>query len=227
MARRRRRKRGPPSSGETLVSGLLLTAVAAYLAKAAASTLTAEALNAGQPAVAAFVPWSVFALVMGLGVTPCWIAWRRRRIRIRHIQNLLSLSPGDFEEAVADLFRELGYRSVKRTGKAGDLAADIQCRDEAGRRVVIQCKRYALGRNVSSPDLQAFIGMATVHHKAEQAVFVTTAGFTQAARDLARHHGIVLYDGPTLATLVERVRTKYEKAPVPERGDATRSASQP
>ena len=71
-----------------------------------------------------------------------WLASRRRR-RIRRLEDLLALTPAQFEEAIAALFRRMGYRSVERTGKAGDLAADIHCTDKAGRNLVVQCKRYA------------------------------------------------------------------------------------
>ncbi len=134
-----------------------------------------------------------------------WLAARRRR-RIRRLEDLLALTPAQFEEAIAALFRRMGYRSVERTGKAGDLAADIHCTDKAGRSMVVQCKRYAPGNRVGSRDIQTFIGMATVHHKAEQGIFVTTSAFTEPARDLAEEHDLLLYDGEDLDRLLTRVR---------------------
>jgi len=125
-----------------------------------------------------------------------------------YLNDLLALSPTAFEEAMVDLFRDLGYRNVTRTGGPGDLAADITCNDPAGRRVVIQCKRYARDNHVGSPVLQAFIGMITVHHKADHGIFVTTSSFTAQADDLARTHRVTLYDGKGLADLVHQARQR-------------------
>ena len=154
-------------------------------------------------------PWGTFLLVVVLGASAVIIlAIVQRRRRMLYLKDALSLSPTQFEEAMADLFRDLGYRHVKRTGGAGDLAADITCEDEAGRRVVIQCKRYAPHNRVGSPILQTFIGMVQVHHEADHGIFVTTSSFTSPARDLAKKQRITLYDGRDLADLVHRARQR-------------------
>ncbi len=150
--------------------------------------------------------WLAVGAAVVVGVRVWWFFVRRRRRRIRSLDDLLALTPAQFEEAVAHLLRRLGYRSVERTGKSGDLAADIQCTDRAGRHIVVQCKRYAPANRVGSPDMQTFIGMANVHHKAELGIFVTTSGFTKPARDLASEHDIVLYDGEELSRLLGKVR---------------------
>jgi restriction endonuclease Mrr len=131
------------------------------------------------------------------------LRWRRRR-RLRTLRGFLSLSPAGFEVAVAALLRRIGYRRVLVVGGAGDLAADIVCRGPADERVVVHCKRYAPGHPVGSPQLQAFVGMAFVHHRAARAVFVTTSSFTPPARHLARTHPIELIDGPRLVELAQR-----------------------
>lgn len=128
----------------------------------------------------------------------------RRRRRLRTLRGFLSLTPGGFEVAVAGLLRRLGYRRVRVVGGAGDLAADIVCIGPAGERVVVQCKRYAPGHHVGSPVVQAFIGMAFVHHRAARAIFVTTSSFTPAARQLARAHPVELIDGARLVELTRR-----------------------
>ena len=148
--------------------------------------------------------------VLLIGLRLWWLVARRRRRRIRCLDDLLALTPAQFEEAVAALFRRIGFKSVERTGKSGDLAADIQCTDRAGRHIVVQCKRYAPANRVGSPDIQTFIGMANVHHKAELGIFVTTSGFTEPARDLASEHDIILYDGEELTRLLGKVRLSNE-----------------
>jgi restriction system protein len=128
--------------------------------------------------------------------------------RLRTLDGLLSLSPTEFEEAVAQMLAAHGYRNVQRTGGAGDLAADLVGTAPDGRKTVVQCKRYAPDNLVGSPVLQTFIGMVTVHHRAGLGLFVTTSGFTQPAIQLARDHSnyITLIDGPQVAERMQRLR---------------------
>src|SRR6266540_4182707 len=121
------------------------------------------------------------SLIALAGAFAIW-AWRvvQRNRRTLYLNDLIALSPTGFEEAMVDLFRDLGYRHVTKTGGAGDLAADITCTDSRGQRVVVQCKRYARDNHVGSPVIQQFIGMITVHHKADHGIVVTTSSFTTA-----------------------------------------------
>ncbi len=120
------------------------------------------------------------------------------------IGKLLALTPREFELAVGDLLRKLGYQQVRHTGKAGDLAADLHAISPHGERVIVQCKRYAPGNGVGSGDIQKFIGMR-VHHQAQRALFVTTSTFKTPAATLARQHGIELIDGEQLVAMFARV----------------------
>ncbi|MGW3509121.1 restriction endonuclease [Streptomyces sp. NPDC000994] len=86
-----------------------------------------------------------------------------------------------FEEYVAELCRRDGCTDVRRVGGAGDLGADVTGRLPDGRRVVIQCKRYAKHRTVGSRDLQTFNGAARAEHRADVPVFVASCVFTRPA----------------------------------------------
>lgn len=147
-----------------------------------------------------------FALAYAATVIAVAFAWwrsrNRRRFRVRTLAHLLALTPVQFEEATAALLRDLGYRNVRRVGGAGDLAADILCRDAWGRAVVVQCKRYAADHLIDSPMMQQFIGMVFVHHGAERGIYVTTSRFTDPAADLGRTHDITLLDGDALTRLL-------------------------
>ena len=150
--------------------------------------------------------WLVAAavgLLVSLDIAVALVRHRRRRRWVRTLQGFLALSPTGFEQAVAGLLRRLGYRHVRAVGGAGDLGVDIVCRGGAGELVVVQCKRYAPGHRVGSPDIQRFIGMAFIHHRAARAIFVTTSEYTQAARRLARDHSIQLIDGDCLVDLAK------------------------
>ncbi|MCF6522176.1 restriction endonuclease [Streptomyces sp. JJ36] len=96
----------------------------------------------------------------------------------------------EFEDHVAGLCRRDGCISVANTGNTGDLAADLVGRTADGRTLVVQCKHFAPHRKVESGEMQKFIGMAKLEHAADLALFVTTATFTPAARDLAVRHGV-------------------------------------
>jgi restriction system protein len=179
--RRRRRRAGRSGAFETCAG---VTALLAYLL-----------------GVRGWLVIAALFAVVALDVAASLAVRNRRQRRLRMLRGFLSLSPADFEVAVAQLLRRLGYRRVRVVGGAGDLAADIVCAGPAGERVVVQCKRYSPGHHVGSPAVQAFIGMAFVHHRAARAIFVTTSSFTPSARRLARAHPIELVDGDRLVEL--------------------------
>lgn len=113
--------------------------------------------------------------------------------------DFLALTPAQFEEAVARLCERDGCRDVRTVGGTGDLAADILAVTPTGRRMLVQCKRYAPGRRVGSPEVQQVGGTYQVVHGADLAVVVTTAAFTEAALNYANAAGIRLVDGGELA----------------------------
>ncbi len=127
-----------------------------------------------------------------------------RRTHVGHVADLdhmLSLTPTQFEEYTRQLLIENGYTSMRLNGGAGDLGADLLGKDPDGRSLVVQCKRYAPIKKVGSREMQLFIGMQQIHHKAERGVYVTTSDFTAAARDLGNRHGIWLINGSGLVHL--------------------------
>jgi restriction system protein len=114
-----------------------------------------------------------------------------------------SLSPSQFEELVAEMLRHQGYTDVRVNGGAGDLGADVIAQLPGGEGLAIaQCKRYAPDRKVGSPEMQQFIGMAVTHHQAQQAIYVSTGGFTEPAIQLGRQHGVELVDAARLQQLL-------------------------
>jgi len=84
----------------------------------------------------------------GAGV---FVLSRRRRTR-RTIAATDGMTGTQFEHYVAGLMRRCGFRAVRVTGRTADLGADIVASTSDGRRVVVQCKRYA--GTVGSPHLQ-------------------------------------------------------------------------
>ncbi len=129
-------------------------------------------------------------------------------------------SPAFLERVVVDLLRKMGYGGgdVARsrvTGGTGDGGIDGTIREDALGldEVYVQAKKYAAGNNVGEGHLRDFAG-AIDAAGTTKGVCVTTANFTQSARDYVRRSPkrIVLIDGQELARLMVRygvgVRTR-------------------
>ncbi|MFG2716404.1 restriction endonuclease [Streptomyces goshikiensis] len=122
------------------------------------------------------------------------LAEQARVQAVRSMEKVWSLEPLEFEEYVADLCRRDGCTEVRRVGATNDLGADVIGRLPDGRKLVVQCKRYAKHRTVGSPDLQKFNGTARSEHGADVALFVASCKFTKQARAFAARHSLVLVD---------------------------------
>lgn len=121
-----------------------------------------------------------------------WRAQEEAKARELSMTEVDALSWQDFEKYVADLCRRDGCRDVVVSGKSGDLGADVIGHLADGRKLVVQVKKYAPERSVSSQDMQKFVGTARVEHGADVALFVTTCrGFTRDALGLAVRQDIV------------------------------------
>ncbi len=134
---------------------------------------------------------------------------QRRRAKALYFNELLALTPAEFEFAVADLLSTTGYRRLERVGRAGDLCADLKGYGPDGESVVVQCKRYTPGNKIGTPEIQTFIGMIAVHHRSDSGIFVTTSSFTQPAIDLANRHRLTLIDGQRLGALLPEAKPTW------------------
>ncbi|MFG3283408.1 restriction endonuclease [Streptomyces sp. NPDC048111] len=147
----------------------------------------------------------LFAVVAGGGGWTLWRAhrtavgkdrqWRAQeeaRARELSMTQVDALSWQEFETYVAALCRRDGCTKVVVSGRSGDLGADVIGYLADGRKVVVQCKKYAPHRSVSSHDMQKFVGTARPEHGADVALFVTTGqSFTRDALGLAVRQNIV------------------------------------
>ncbi|MCA9969996.1 MAG: restriction endonuclease [Anaerolineales bacterium] len=130
--------------------------------------------------------------------------WRRRQaekrppaIPIMSVDDLYALDPRQFEEFVARLFRQKGYRAEVR-GRSGDAGVDLMLRNGRGRRAIVQCKRY---RTTVGPEIVRELYGTLIHERVAHAFLVTTADISDAAREWARGKPITLIDGRLLAQL--------------------------
>lgn len=203
MSRSRKRKKASLALRMSLALDLVMLGVLVYLVAAHSWRLSAL-LGAG----------------LLMGVVTAVLLFRRGtqhrghwRDHVSSLNDLLRLTPTQFEQITVELLRTRGFRHVRHTGGGGDLAADITCQTPDGHRAVVQCKRYAPHRPVGSPEIQKFIGMVRVHHQAQVGIFVTTSTYTSPARALARQHGLMLLDGPYLEGLVKQFRFQQQQVP--------------
>jgi HJR/Mrr/RecB family endonuclease len=96
----------------------------------------------------------------------------------------------EFEEHVGELLRRDDCTDVVVQGGGRDRGIDITALTADGRRIVVQCKRFAPHLSITSPDVQKFAGAAKVLHDSEVALFVATCPFTRDALNIAAESGI-------------------------------------
>jgi hypothetical protein len=113
----------------------------------------------------------------------------------------------EFERAIVELFRRLGYK-VEGTPFSNDRGKDaIAWKD--GKKYLIECKRYAENNDIGRRDLQIF--MAAMHEeKAVSGFYINTGRFARTAAPYASENQIELYDRKRFAMLVN------EAYPIPE-----------
>lgn len=136
-------------------------------------------------------------------------AYRARWAAPTTIGAYTSASPDEFEQQTAALARRDGCRDVTVVGGAGDLAADVLATTPDGRRILIQCKRYAPHNKVGSDHVQRVNGTYRDIHGCQIAAIVTTSSYTPAATALARRVGIRLFDADDLAQWARGGRTPW------------------
>lgn len=126
---------------------------------------------------------------------------RIRGARFRTRDYLLSLSPEEFENVVAELFRKLGH-AVKQTARTGDRGRDAITEKE-GRKYVVECKRYAPDKSLGRPHLQKLFA-AMSEERAAGAFLVTTAKFARTGSEYAQKNRIELVDLDHLLALMRQ-----------------------
>lgn len=96
----------------------------------------------------------------------------------------------EFEEHIAMLLQRDGCSNVVVLGRHGDRGVDITALTADGRRLVVQCKRFAPHLRITSPEVQKFVGSAKVLYASDVALFVATCRFTPDALSIAEEAGI-------------------------------------
>jgi restriction system protein len=126
------------------------------------------------------------------------VAYRSRWAVPTGLAAYMAADPDQFEQQTAALCRRDGCRDIRVVGGAGDLAADVLATTPGGKKILIQCKRYATHNKVGSDHVQRVNGTYRDIHGCTQAAIVTTSSYTPAAISLARRVNIRLYDARDL-----------------------------
>lgn len=122
------------------------------------------------------------------------------------LNEVLKLTPHTFEKFVIDFLSKMGYGTVAfgshATQASGDDGIDgVIMEDKLGFSLIyMQAKKWAPDKVVGQPDIQSFVGAIAGKHG--DGLFVTTARFSQKAKDYAHTHHIILIDGERLANLM-------------------------
>lgn len=115
------------------------------------------------------------------------------------LDDLYALSPQEFEEYVALLFRKKGY-IVHLRGSSGDMGVDLEIEQRGGKRAIVQCKRY---RRPVGPDVVRELFGTLIHERVSHAFLVTTADISKSARKWAQDKPMTLIDGDLLVKVSE------------------------
>ncbi|ANR71407.1 hypothetical protein AXF19_10765 [Selenomonas sp. oral taxon 126] len=109
-----------------------------------------------------------------------------------------------FEILVVDLMKAMNYGDGFVTKLSGDDGIDgIIHEDKLGVNLIyIQAKRWNPDTTIGKPEIQKFAGAMMGPPKVEKGLFITTAKFSQGAKDYANAQHIILVDGRKLTELM-------------------------
>lgn len=114
-------------------------------------------------------------------------------VNILTIEDIDSMSGIEFEDAIAKIFKMMGY-SVEFTPTTRDQGADIIAKG-FGEIVVIQTKNYS--GNIGNGAIQE-VTAAIPYYKATRGMVITNSYFTTAAIELAKSNNIELWNKEAL-----------------------------
>ncbi|MBG0788558.1 MAG: restriction endonuclease [Anaerolineaceae bacterium] len=126
------------------------------------------------------------------------------------LEDLMALSPDDFEALIAKLFDAYGHQTVVMGGN-GDHGVDVVVTTTEGEKWIVQCKRYS--GSVGEPIVRDLYG-TLLHEDAQKAYLITTGGLTRQAVAWAEGKPIVLYDGEGLVRLIRRTQSARNRSAI-------------
>jgi len=112
-------------------------------------------------------------------------------------ENLHQISPREFEEIIAEIFRSKGFE-VALTASTRDGGKDIIAvhRNELGidTKYFIECKRYAESNKVGVELIRSLHGVKNTKNGPNKVILATTSTFTRGAKDFAQNQATSEWD---------------------------------
>lgn len=150
--------------------------------------------------------------VVGVGLFAFFSLMQRRQRQqfekktaaVQAIEDLLRLSPSEFEDMVVQLYRMAGH-GAQKTGAVGDNGIDVVVQAKNGEKWVVQCKRWK--GSVGEPLVRDFYG-AMQHAKADKGTMIAVGKFTRPAQLWAKGKPITLYDGEQFLAAWQKVQAQ-------------------
>jgi hypothetical protein len=132
-------------------------------------------------------------------------AWSESEI----LSNLVELKPRAFEKFVRDLWSLQGW-DTEVTAHSGDKGIDVIATQSFPyeKKALIQAKKNSPENNIGGPTLQKYASLKQ-RDNVDEAIIVTTGGFTSQAKEIGREFNLKVVSGPTLAQLVIELSAEY------------------
>ena len=124
--------------------------------------------------------------------------WRLLVGRRNRAARCMRLTGFEFEDYMAQVLRDNGFRHVEVTVECGDQGVDILA-VRGGKTYAIQCKNYA-GAVGNTAVQEAYAGAE--YYGCDIPVVVCPTDFTIPARELAESTGVELWDGERLSHMM-------------------------
>jgi hypothetical protein len=126
--------------------------------------------------------------------------------------HLLTVTPRQFEQLIAELLGRLGYTGIELSPEGRDGGVDITAYVEHPigiERVIVQCKRYGPSKKVSEPTIKQLLTDVDIR-RAARGLIVTTSTLTAPARLLVEsfRHRLSHIEGDELRERLIRFRAK-------------------
>lgn len=141
--------------------------------------------------------WLVKHLLL-LVAWPFGRLWRLMVGRRNRAARCLRLTGFEFEEYMAQVLKDNGFRHVEVTVECGDQGVDILA-VRGGKTYAIQCKNY-VGAVGNAAVQEAYAGAE--YYGCDIPVVVCPTEFTIPARELAESTGVELWDGERLSHMM-------------------------
>lgn len=129
-------------------------------------------------------------------------AEKEKKTARQHLEFWQGLDGVGFEQELATLLRDSGYKNVSLTAVSGDDGIDLWADDPDGNPCIFQCKAYQ--NTVSPAQVRELLGaLKSVEDKANYAVMVALSGVTGGAEKFAEKNKILIWDGDDLVKMAE------------------------